>query len=262
LESFGGPTKLGYNGFMVDKSKIIQIGKADFSSTKYDSRHLKGSSWFTPPKLHELKLSQKIFKNKKYKNAKKIYSILIARSSELGGDTKIYNEKLALLTGLSVRQVIRIINFLEKQKLISVLKKVYRSDTGFKTCRVVRVWLSYYRSGCKPAETKVFKNDIRPHKELEEKITMKVPLKYRVWREFVAQKTGTVMKKYDYSILNLTINRFIDQDMAFFLGNMEYIAQSNYMRKMEYNILGYSKEFLVYKNSSKEDQTKLKVKYK
>lgn len=246
---------------MVNSKKITQIGKSDFSSTKYDNRHLKGSNWFTPPKLHELKLSEKIFKNKKYKNAKKIYSILIARSSELNGDTKIYNEKLASLTGLSVRQVIRIINFLEKNRLIATLKKVYRSDAGFKTCRFVRVWLSYYKSGCRPVETKVFKNDIRPYKELEEKITMKIPLKYRVWKEFVAKSTGTVMKKYDYSILSLTINKFIDQDMAFFLGNMQYIAQSNYMRKMEYNILGYSKEFLVYRNSSKEDQAKLKARH-
>ena len=56
------------------------------------------------------------------------------------------------------------------------------------------------------------------------------------------------MDRYDYGWLSLTINGFVDSSMATYVANMEYVAQDNNMRKMEYSILGYSKDFLIYKN--------------
>lgn len=241
----------------------VLIGKANYDLCTYDTRHLAGSEWLNPPKFDKIKKASELFKSKKRANYEKIYTILISRSDELRGDTKMSNERLAALLKISTRQVIRAIKFLEKNRLIAVLKKCYNANGVYKTVRVIRVWLTYYKNGCNPCYEKVFKNDIRPGKFRELAATKSVPLKFRVWRDFTVydrvKKERVVMKKeYDFSWFSLLKDGFISYTMSLNITRLEEIGKDNSMRKNVYNILGYNKDFLVYRNTGMKKSDRYK----
>lgn len=233
----------------------INIGTANFNISNYDDRHIKASSWENPPRFDKLVKVKDIFKNKKHKNYEKLYTILLARSDELNGDTKVSNEKIAKILKISTRQVIRCIQFLEKNNLIASVKKRYNFNGIYKTVRIIRVWLIYYRHKCRPVYNNIFKNDIRPGKERDEAISRKIPLKFRVYKSFVPnkpckfKKDFTPMYAIDYSWFNLLREGYINHSMSIVITQLETIASDNYGRRKVYDIMGYNKDFLLYKNT-------------
>jgi hypothetical protein len=245
--------------------RTIKIAKkAIFDISHYDDRHIKRSDWENPPNFSNLKKAKDVFKTKKHINYQKLYTLLIARSNELKGDTKVSNENVAKILKISVRQVIRCFQFLEKHRLISSIKKCYNFNGKYKTVRIIRVWLTYYKHKCRPTYEKVFKNDIRPGKEKDEQISRKIPLKFRVWGNFVPKapckfkKEFVPMKKMDYSWLNLTKQGYINNDMNIAINQIETIASDVNMRKNIYSIVGYNKDFLIYKNTGIKKSDKYK----
>lgn len=236
--------------------KSIKIGqKAIFDISHYDERHILKSDIENPPDFDKIKKVKEVFKNKKHDKALKAYTILLARSDELRGDTKISNERLADLLELSVRQTIRCLKFLEKHRLIAVIKKTSKFGSKFKTIRIIRVWLTYYKNLCRPIYDNIFKNDIRPGKIRDAEISRKIPLKYKIWKGFVPKTPCKITKKLvyleavDYSWFNLYQKGYINEDMHIIISQLTEISSDNDMRKNVYKVMGYSKDFLVYKNT-------------
>lgn len=233
----------------------IKIGKANFNVSAYDDRHLQNSSFINPPRFDKLTKVKTIFKNKKHNNYEKLYTILLARSDELNGDTKVSNEKIAKILKISTRQVVRCFNFLEKHKLIASIKKRYNFNGSYKTIRIIRVWVTYYKNRCRPLYNNVFKNDIRPGKEKDAIISHKIPLKFRVYKKFVPKKPCRFKKQFismdamDYSWLNLLKSGYINHSMSIVITQLETIASNNYDRRHVYDIMGYNKDFIFYKKT-------------
>lgn len=242
----------------------ISIGKATYDISQYDNRHVLDSKWSNPPNFDKIKKAKDLFKNKKHNNYEKIYTILIARSNELRGDTKVSNELLARQLGISTRQVIRSIQYLEKNGVISSIKKCYKFGSKYKTVRIIRVWVTYYKHKCRPLYDNVFKTDIRPGKEWEEKIARKIPLKFRVWKGFVPKKPCKKKKDFvylkaaDYSWTNLLMQGYINHEMSIIITQLETLGSDNETRKKLYPIIGYNRDFLIFKNTGIKKSQKFK----
>lgn len=233
---------------------MIKIGKMLFNS---DGLAKGSNSWLNPPKLESLQIFRNVkYYSKKYENFRKVYKYLIMRSLELNGDCKMNNSVIAQGLSISERQVIRIIKSLEELGLISCIKKTYRSDSGFKTCRMIRVWLAFYAKGCKPIyKDPVFRNDIRPGKDLETHMISKLPVTVKAYRSFMAkdkfsgQEIAIKSMKWDWEG-NLVTDKYVTWEMGhhIFCMREKYEDTTGAKRREVYHYLGYSRDWLSKRN--------------
>lgn len=166
---------------------MVAIGKADWTnSNKIKERKVYKGAIPAPNKMPSI---EKILKGKKNEKTKQIYYLLLFRSIQNNGDTKISNERLAQIVGQSKRSVIRHINKLKKLNLLithTKLHRIHRDDGNFdwRTERIFTVWLGLAANGYRQITSDYvrFSNDIR--QDLTKAIR-KVPMKWRIREEKV-----------------------------------------------------------------------------
>ena len=202
----------------------ITIGKAIY---RRDSDNLQDSAWKNPPSLEELSKLKTIFDSRYRKNYEKIYALLSVRAGLIGGDTKLTNEIIANELKVTIRTVTNAIAFLIKHNLIAVLyKKVSSQKGGVKTIRMIRVWLAFYKNGCKPTNGGYFTSDIRPLESADE-YKDRIPLKDRLTKriqvfnrfkgeqETLESKTGTWWALWRNGIISSKMLNTIEEHQSY-----------------------------------------------
>lgn len=120
----------------------------------YKVDNSKNEKFTNPPSAGKIPLITEAYPTEKHKNHRKVYGILLARSLQNNGLTKINNNRIAQILDISGRQVTNIIADLEKKGFIAChvvtkpsVKKFDGRKRGCTSDRLIKVWLGLALNG-------------------------------------------------------------------------------------------------------------------
>lgn len=192
------------------------------------------AGWFNPPlSPQEIPKISQVFKNKKHYRAKMLYSLLLARSYELGGITKISEVKVAELLQITTRQARNLTKFLIKNKLIVTLNQKLWSGNVVKTSRIFMVWLSLFTKQCKTAGPRQagLRCDPRVYCEEWKNAIYQIPRKYKIGKpEYGINRIIVIPVMYDWDMA--LADGLIDLEMYTQISKLTQADESGYGRQV------------------------------